>query len=449
MQVLAQQCAQALERGRRYAAEREARAAAERSQDRLALLADASAVLGASLDYAVTLRRVAALAVPRLADMCRVVMSGDGVVEQVGLAAAPTYLAAAGALLAEYPFDPDDPYGESLVLRTGESLLMPQVDMQSVLAGARDERHRHLLQQLDLLAYMIVPLRVRGQTLGAMTFVSTRRERPYGPGDLKLAEDLASRIAIAVDNARLYREAQDAIRLRDVFLSIASHELNTPITALLGFSDILWRQIENDEHMSERERMIAKTINEQAIRLQKLTSMLLDVSRIQTDRLQLEWSQVDLCTLVARAAEQIGSTTERHTIAIDCAPDTSIEADELRLEQVLFNLIQNAVKYSPAGGEVEVIVRTEPTDVVIAVRDHGVGIPAAELEQLFSRFFRGSNVDYRRISGMGLGLFIVKQIVDLHGGTVDAESREGAGSTFRVRLPRVRAGGVASNEFIA
>lgn len=436
MQVLAQQCAQALERGRRYEAERVARAAAERAGDRLALLADASVVLSSSLDYAATLRRIADLAVPRLADMCRVVMRGDTGIEQVGLAAAPPYLAVARALLAEYPFDPDDLYGESLVLRSGEPLLVSPIDMAGVLAGARDDRHRELLQKLDLLGYMIVPLSVRGQTIGALTFVST--SYMYGADDLKLAEDLARRIAIAVDNARLYREAQNAIRLRDVFLSIASHELNTPITSLLGFSDILYRQVQQDSDASPRDRLIAGTINEQAIRLQKLTAMLLDVSRIQTDQLALERSEVDLCALVGGVADQLQSTTGRHRITTTCPPGMVIEADELRLEQVLYNLIQNAIKYSPEGGTVDVRVQAEPSHVVIEVRDEGVGIPAAEVGQLFSRFYRGSNVDPRRISGMGLGLFIVKQIVELHGGTVKAESREGTGSTFRVRLPRAR-----------
>jgi signal transduction histidine kinase len=283
---------------------------------------------------------------------------------------------------------------------------------------------------------MCLPLIARGHTLGTITFVTADSGRHYGNAELALAEDLASRAAIALDSARLYSDAQNAVRARDQFLSIASHELKTPLTSLMGYIELLQRRTAHAHTLTDRDRRAIRVVGEQAMRLNKLIGALLDLSRIETGQLSIERALVDLNALAQRLAEEAQQTTERHTITFSGnGQPLIIHGDELRLEQVVQNLIQNAIKYSPNGGAVTVRVERQGANACVAVSDQGIGIPAAALPQLFRRFFRAPNADSQHISGMGIGLYVVREIVQLHGGAIDVASQEGSGSTFTVHLP--------------
>jgi signal transduction histidine kinase len=283
---------------------------------------------------------------------------------------------------------------------------------------------------------MCLPLVARGHTLGTITFVTAESGRHYGNAELALAEDLASRAAMAVDSARLYGNAQNAIHERDQFLSIASHELKTPLTSLIGYIELLQRRTTRDSALPERDRRAIRIVGEQAMRLNKLISALLDLSRIETGQLSIERGLLDLNALARRLVEETQQTTDQHTIVFSGTDQSlMILGDELRLEQVVQNLIQNAIKYSPNGGTVDVRVERQHACACVAVSDQGIGIPAGALALLFRRFFRAPNADSQHISGMGIGLYVVKEIVELHGGAIDVASQEGNGSTFTVSLP--------------
>ncbi len=232
------------------------------------------------------------------------------------------------------------------------------------------------------------------------------------------------------------RKAEEALALRNQFLSLASHELRTPLTTVLGYIELLQRRVRKDNTLNERDQRTLQLIADQTQRLNKMITSLLDISRIETGQLSIEPAPIDVCALVKRVVDDVQATLgERHIEMLCPIRPCVIQGDELRLEQVFQNLVQNAVKYSPRNAPIGVVVRQHAGQVRVAVQDRGIGIPQTALPSLFERFYRADNVDSARISGLGIGLFVVKQIVELHGGEVMVESVEGEGSTFTVSLP--------------
>ncbi len=441
MQKVAATLSGSIELARRYAAEVRAVAEAEAAQRRLAFLAEASTALAASLDYEITLAQVARLAVPFLADWCAFFVLGeDGQVQRVEMAYAnPAKEPIARELLTRYPPQPTTAEGVSKALRTGTAELVAEATDTHLAGIARDAEHLALLREIGITSYMTVPLQARGRMLGALMFVSTESGRRYGDADLAFAEDLARRAALAIDNAWLYRAAHDAVRVREAFLSIAAHELKTPLTSMLGFAELLERRALRDQSLKEREQQVLRIIVRQTQQINKLVSAMLDLSRIETGQFDIERCLVDLGTLARRVVDDLQPTLDRHTIAFSGPPEPlMILGDELRLEQVLQNLTHNAIKYSPVGGPITMRVEQRGDRACVAISDHGIGIPQAAQARLFERFYRARNVQDWHISGMGVGLYIVRTIVDLHGGEVTVASQEGQGSTFTVSLPMSR-----------
>ncbi|HSH82845.1 MAG TPA: ATP-binding protein, partial [Herpetosiphonaceae bacterium] len=270
----------------------------------------------------------------------------------------------------------------------------------------------------------------------ALTLVSAESGRRFGRAHLAHAEEVARRAALAVDNARLYREAQTAIREREVILSVASHELKNPLTALMGYARLLDSRAAVGRPMSERDVRGVRTIAEQGERLNQMLDLLLDIARIESGRLRLEQAPVDLGELIQRMVAEIEPGLNQHTINYQ-PPDAPliVHGDTVRLEQVFRNLLNNAVKYSPQGGIVEARVERQDSSVLVAVRDEGIGIASDALPYLFQRFYRAPQEDVQQLGGLGVGLYVVREIVTLHGGSVDVASAEGEGSTFTVALP--------------
>ncbi|HRC77868.1 MAG TPA: ATP-binding protein, partial [Kouleothrix sp.] len=291
-------------------------------------------------------------------------------------------------------------------------------------------------------AMVALPLLAGDRPLGGFAMIFAD-ERNFSEDDRAFMQALAQQCAQALERAQLFvaeqqsrAQAEAAVRARDIFFEIAAHELRTPITALLGQAQLLQRRARRDTSISERDLRTAAVIGSQATRLNALVNALLDSSRLERGQLSLDRGPVDLSALVVRIVEESQPMLEHHSLVWEL-PDEPlvVDGDALRLEQVLQNLVGNAVKYSPAGGVVSIRARRDDQHMYVEVADQGMGIPASALPHLFQRFYRATNVDARQISGMGIGLYVVREIVHMHGGTVHASSTEGQGSTFVVTLP--------------
>jgi signal transduction histidine kinase len=413
-----------------------ARTTANIAAERAAFMAEISRVLATSLDYTQSLASLARAVVPFLADACVIYQLAQTTLHRLALAHVDpeTEQMMRETQRYEIPLESDIPVAR--VVRSGLTEVEYQVAPTIGEQIHPESAYQEVIRRLAPHAYICAPLTARGRTLGAVAFILTEQKRHYTADDVAFAEEVARRAALALDNARLYQEAHDAVRMRDQFLSIAAHELRTPLTVLLGNAQAMRRRALREGTLPERELRAAQVIAEQAKRLSKMVAMLLDISRLELGKLTIERAPIDLCALVKRVVEETQPSLVTHTV--ECViPDESIiiEGDELRLEQVLQNLIGNGLKYSINGGPVRVQVERRGRMACITVTDQGIGIPAADMPRLFERFYRAGNTDERHIGGMGIGLYIVKEIVSLHGGNIEATSVQGSGSTFIVRLP--------------
>jgi signal transduction histidine kinase len=414
-----------------------ARTSANIAAERAAFLAEVSRLLASSLDYAQTLSSLARATLPFLADACIIYhLVGNSTLRRLALAHVDPEVERLLRELHrfEIPLESDVPAAQ--VVRTGARIVENQVAATIGEQIHSDLTYQSIVRTFAPQAYICVPLTARGRTLGAVAFIVTHHNRQYTAADVTLAEEVAQRAALALDNARLYQEARDAIALRDQFLSTAAHELKTPLTVLLGNAQAIERRAIRQGDLPERELRAVHVIHEQAKRLSKMMAALLDISRLEQGKLSIERARFDLRTLVKRVVDEVQPGLTIHTVEYLAADEPMIvEGDELRLEQVLQNLIGNAVKYSLQGGVVQVQVVRRDNRACMSVSDQGMGIPAEDIPHLFERFYRASNIDEERITGMGIGLYIVKEIVTLHGGSVEVESVLGTGSTFTVCLP--------------
>ena len=413
--------------------------ARKRAEAQQRFMVEANQQLAASLDYEAKLTQLTRLTIPYLADYSLLYMiDSDGQAHQVAAAHVDP---AKEQLLAQIDhrssIDPNDPGNiVAQVLNTSSPILVPQAAIAEAAASAADPDLQQIYRVLNPTSYMLVPLSSERVVRGALFLAAAESRRHYGAMDLSLAQELAQRAAVALENAWLFHQAQEAVRMRDTFLSVAAHELKTPLTSLLGNAQLMLRRADREGTMHERDRRNVQLITEQARRLNQMILALLDISRIEMGHLTIDRTPVDVGALARRVVDEIQPTLIDHSV-ICVAPGTAVivEGDEVRLEQVLQNLISNAIKYSLNGGTVHVDVVRQAGQVYISVTDQGIGIPKAAIPNLFRRFYRASNVDAQHISGMGIGLFVVKEIVTLHGGEVAVESTEGQGSTFTVRLP--------------
>lgn len=439
---LAVRAGAAMENARLFELVHDERAAAQRHGRRSAFLARASEILASSLDHKTTLSSVARLAVPEVADWCLVdMLELDGGLKTIAIYHSdPAKIATAREIGRRFPYDPAQPCFAPHVVATGEPELATRVPDEILRAGTRNEAHYRALVELGFRSYMCVPLVVRGRVAGAITFASAESGRSYEPEDLSLAEALAYRASLAIDNARLYGEAQDAIRVRDEFLSIASHELKTPVTTLQLQIQSLRRRLDSgrmeagDPGLSKRLAISERQVE----RLTHLINNLLDISRITAGRIDLRIEDVDFAGVVREAVARLEESLGRAgcTLTLSVSDPQRGEWDKLRLEQIVTNLMSNAMKYG-AGRPIEVSLSGTPSSVRLEVADSGIGIAPENQSRIFGRFERA--VSERNYGGLGLGLWIVRQIVDALAGTVTVQSAVGEGARFVVELPRRKA----------
>jgi signal transduction histidine kinase len=304
---------------------------------------------------------------------------------------------------------------------------------------AQDDEHYRMVQAMAPASLIAVPLVARERSLGVLTFLLTQPGRHYGEADLALAAELADRCALAVDNAELYKAAQDAVRVREDFLAVASHELKTPLTPLLLQIHLIERRLpklfENEESAAWLSRSLT-TLQRQGRRLDRLVNELLDISRIAGGQLQLKREPVVLREVVDDVAGRLEEGQEapasRAWLTVRGPDGITGHWDRLRLDQVIMNLLSNALKYGE-GNPVELTMSSDGSHALIEVADRGMGIEPEHLQRVFGRFERA--VSARQYGGLGLGLYIASQIVAAMGGTIGVASRLGEGSTFTVRLP--------------
>ena len=407
-------------------------------------LAESSAVLASSLDYQTTLEQVARLTVPELADWCTIhIVAAHGAIDQIAVAHIdPAKLEWAAQLRDKYPLDPKAERGAALTLRTGQPDLVPEIPDELLVHAAQDSEHLEILRQMGFSSVMTVPLRTQGRVVGVISFVAAESGRRYTATDLQLAEELAHRASLAIENAQLYQAAQRdrtkaeaANRIKDEFLAVLSHELRSPLNPILGWTRIL-RSRQLDAAKTDQ---ALETIERNARLQAQLIEDLLDVSRILQGKLTLTVAPVNLVTTLEAAAETVRLAAEAKRIHIQTtlhAIAGQVLGDTNRLQQVIWNLLSNAVKFTPAGGQVAITL--EPVDAYaqIQVRDTGKGIHPDFLPYVFDYFRQEDSTTTRQFGGLGLGLAIVRQITELHGGLVWADSPgQDLGATFSVLLP--------------
>jgi PAS domain S-box-containing protein len=531
----------------------------------LTFKAEASRVLVSSLNYRKTLKSMANLAVKNIADWCSIeLLHASGNLEQLAVAHKNTKKVSwAKQYRKKYPPNLSSNNGIANVLRTGKSEFYPQIDMALLQQTITDKEQFEQLKNIGFRAAMIVPLTVRGRTIGVISFISSESNRHYTKIDLEMAEQLASRASLAIENATLYEEVSrererlhtllanvpavvweawgkpdeqlqridfvskyvekmlgysvnewlatpnfwltivhpddkkraadeaaaifatnkggvsrfrwqkkngkslwveaqsyvihdskgvpigmrgvtldisDRMELekrKDEFISMASHELKTPVTSMNLFVEILQKHLADSEDYKTQEFL--QRIHKQTNKLKSLISNLLDISRIQTGKLHLQKETFAIDSLIDETIEAIQTATKRHTIEFSKRSSSEVYADRFRLYQVLANLLTNAIKYSPKGGKITITAEKNTDMLTIAVKDLGIGISADQQEKIFSKLYQVDSDSGKTYPGLGMGLYISAGIVKSHQGAITVESKKGKGSTFIITLPIIKA----------
>jgi PAS domain S-box-containing protein len=419
----------------------------KRTEEALRFLSEADAILASSLDFELTLETVARLAVPRVADYCLVDLIDENreIGRMIVAHSDPAKEHAWREMQRRFPLDPNLPHSIPKVLRTGEPELYADMTDEMLDAALADVEQIETLRQFGIKSSMIVPLLARGRTIGAISFIAAESNRRYNPSDLALAEDLARRAALAIDNSRLYRRIEEANRAKDEFLATLSHELRTPLTPVIGWVHML-RHGRLPE--SETPHGLA-VIDKNAQMLARLINDLLDMSAILSGKMRIEHMPVELDTVLHEAIEAVRTSADGRKVALDIefepcgdgdAPPTprTVLGDRMRLVQVFGNLLNNAIKFSNGGDRVRVVCRSDGAQARVEIADEGQGIPQEFLPYVFDRFRQADGSTTRSHGGLGIGLALVKSFVEAHGGeAIAASAGVGRGSSFTVVLPLI------------
>ncbi len=428
-------------------------------------LAEASRLLARSLDYETTLSTVAGLALPHLGAWCIVdVVEPDGSVRRLSIVHPdPHKQALARTLRAGWPPQRDDPLGAPAVMKTRRAEIIPRIDEEVLARVARDERNLDILRELGIGSLMVVPLVARDQVLGAITFVGPAAGPGFTAHDLELAEDLAARSALALDNARLYRAAAEARaaaesarsaaraaeQAKGQFLAVTSHELRTPLNAIIGYTQLMEMGI--DGPLTDAQRAKLERIQESGRHLVELVNEILDMARMEAGRMTLHSENANVGDAVQAALTLAHPEVSAcaHAVENRCAGSTATYVgDPDRVRQILGNLLSNACKFTPHGGRITMSCGTSPAagphaDVAgpgpwtyVEVADTGPGIPAEKQEEIFEAFVQGETEAFTRTQGgSGLGLAVSRRLARLMDGDLTVKSTPGEGACFTLWLP--------------
>ncbi|HSJ25149.1 MAG TPA: PAS domain S-box protein [Longimicrobiales bacterium] len=405
----------------------------ERSQR---FLARAGTILATSLEYEKTLVSVAELMVPELGDWAVVYMKADdGSIRKLAVAHHDPALQGRADALMRFPLEPGSRHPALVVMETGAPELVPHATPAFVDAISHDAEHRALLEELGTASVLMVPLVARSEIHGAMGFFATKPHR-YTADDVTLATELALVAALAVDNARLYRDARAAVQARDDMMAVVSHDLGNPLSAIRIATTLLLRTLpeaEADDMAGTNRRQVA-FIRESARQMENLVNDLLDVKRLESGTLTVDARPMDVRSAVDEVVRMFTPIAEDRELALHVRLDADLppaEGDYRRIVQVLSNLVANALKFTDSGS-VTVHATRWDSQVLLSVEDTGIGIPPENVGHVFDRFWQARRGGHK---GLGLGLAIARGIVEAHGGRIWVESEVGAGSAFRFTLP--------------
>jgi PAS domain S-box-containing protein len=411
-----------------------ARAEAENSEKRAALLAEASRVLSASFDYQTTLAALVRLAVPALADYCALdIIEADDKFERVGEAHVDPAKSALLRQVATFPRSALTARHPLIrVITTGEPVLESEITPAFIRASFAEREQARTVEALEPRSLICVPLVNAGKPLGALTLVTSSSGRRFEIGDLSLAADLARRAAVVVEHARLFHEAQQATRARDDVLAVVAHDLRNPLNTVTMAIGLM---LETTPVENVQERRQVEIVRRAADRMNRMIQDLLDVKRMESGRLSIEAKPESAASLVNDTVEMLRPIATGSSIILEADVVDNllpVVADAARIQQVLSNLVGNAVKFTPRDGRVIVCAEAIDGGVRFGVIDNGPGIPPDQVPHIFGRFWQAMPSDRR---GIGLGLAIAKGIVEAHGGMIWVESNVGLGSTFYFTLP--------------
>ncbi len=407
----------------------------KRTERVLRFLADSGSELGTLVDYRSTMQRIARLAVPFFADWCIVdAIDAHGQIARMAFAHAdPDKERLLQEHVERYPLDWNSTALSAQVLRSGKPQLISDMTTGFIDLIAVDQRHHHVLDELAPKSAVSVPIMIRNRAVGALNFVSSDSGRRFTTADLDLANELARRSAVAIENARLYQDLKENERQKDDFLAMLAHELRNPISAIQYANELAQISGPGDDHQS------AEVIERQVQNLVHLIDDLLDVSRITRNKIELRREPIDGRTLLQRAAGTVEPVIKgrKHDLIIEPPSEAlPLFVDPTRAEQILVNLLTNAAKYTPEGGRITARAFAADGFAVFKIKDTGLGIPEPMLHRVFELFTQVNPSFDRSQGGLGIGLTVVRKLAELHGGSVSAASEgPGRGSEFTVRLP--------------
>ena len=405
-------------------------------EDKLKFMLESEKILSATGDFHARLTEKAKLIVPLLADWCTInIVSDDGSVSRIAVVHRDP---SKNAMLEEFAErsakESKAPRGLHQVIRTGVSELYAALDKDFLKESSESPERLVLAHVLMPRSAMIIPIMSRGKVLGVLSLAYSESDRRYDEQDLEFMQEFCYHLGILVENVRLYQGIEERDKAKDAFLAALSHELRNPIAPIRSSIELL-RLTSQDEAVLEH----ASIIEHQFENMTKILNDLLDVTRFIQSKIHLEKKVIDLRALVERTVKvNQGFLSQKNIAVVSTFAEGQlfVLADETRLEQALTNILHNAEKFTPVGGTIWIELTGAASAAVITIRDNGVGIPASDIKKIFSRYFQGSNNQPHQKNGLGLGLVLVREIVTLHGGEIEAESDGlGQGSTFIVRLP--------------
>jgi len=436
-QALANLAAVAIRTAELHQAQRRSAESAAYASRQAEFMSRATELLNETLEYQQTLASLAELAVPYYADWCAVdMLDAAGDVQRLAVSHVdPARVETARRLQERYPPNPDVQGGVHEVLRTGQAVMMSRIPPELLERAAVDAEHLALIREFSLTSYICVPLVTRRGVLGAISFLSAESAREYTEQDLTFAKEIARRAGLAIENALAYGEAKEASRMKDEFLATLSHEIRTPLNAVMGYI----RMLRSGTIPDDRRANALEVVERNATALHQIVEDVLDIARLTSGKLRLESRVVSLAAIVREAVSTVEPTAEAKGVHVQLSvdgPDAKVMGDPNRLQQVFWNLLQNAVKFTPGGGEVHVTMTAVDHLVSVSVADTGKGITPAFLPHVFTRFRQEYGGTAGTRGGLGLGLAIVKDLTELHGGQVRAASEgPNKGATFVVTLP--------------